>query len=357
MQYSIQAFSQTQFYYGLQPGYYDPSLTYFLDRDDAVATRTINGASAVRDLPVQSYTRLELSGGISYYDEGFENQQLEDYSNAYQEALYGQSAFNNGFAMPLTVALTRETTVFREYGPLAGHTFRAAYTVAPKVGDSLSRQTFDGDFRYYQRIATNGVAAFRFRGFNSTGDTPDYFYYGGNSELRGYDYLQFVGNKGFFANAELRFPLIEAMLTPIGVLGGVRAVVFAGIGGSSLFGRPTTTGFSSGQADAEIQLRDDIGRSRQPDHRLQPGPDHGHSHPDLRRTARHQRLPPRRRPRLLRPGARDVPPRLPDPLRLVVEDPVQQGLGRHRLLIPGRQLGVPQGPLPGLDRVRLLAER
>ena len=78
---------------------------------------------------------------------------------------------------------------------------------------------------------TNGVAAFRFRGFNSTGDTPDYFFYGGNSELRGYDYLQFVGNKGFFANAELRFPLIEAMLTPIGVLGGVRAVVFAGIGG------------------------------------------------------------------------------------------------------------------------------
>ena len=92
----------------------------------------------------------------------------------------------------------------------------------PRWATSLSRQTFDGDFRYYQRIATNGVAAFRFRGYNSTGDTPDYFYYGGNSELRGYDYLQFVGNKGFFANAELRFPLIEAMLTPIGVLGGVQ---------------------------------------------------------------------------------------------------------------------------------------
>ena len=254
VQYSLQAFSQTQFYYGLQPGYYDPSLTYFLDRDDAIATRTINGASLFAIYPFNRYTRLELSGGISYFDEGFENQQLEDYSNAYQEALYGQSAFNNGFAMPLTIALTRETTVFREYGPLAGHTFRAAYSIAPKLGDSLSRQTFDGDFRYYQRIATNGVAAFRFRGFHSDGDTPDYFYYGGNSELRGYDYLQFVGNKGFFANAELRFPLIEAMLTPIGVLGGVRAVFFGGVGGSSLFGRPTTTGFSTGQTDVKYNF-------------------------------------------------------------------------------------------------------
>ena len=34
-----------------------------------------------------------------------------------------------------------------------------------------------------------------------------------------------------FANAELRFPLIEAMLTPLGVLGGIRGVAFANIGG------------------------------------------------------------------------------------------------------------------------------
>ena len=37
--------------------------------------------------------------------------------------------------------------------------------------------------------------------------------------MRGYDYLEFLGNKAFFTNAELRFPLIEAALTPIGVIG------------------------------------------------------------------------------------------------------------------------------------------
>ena len=50
--------------------------------------------------------------------------------------------------------------------------------------------------------------------------------------MRGYDYLEFLGHTSFFANAELRFPLIEAMLTPIGVLGGLRGVLFANIGGA-----------------------------------------------------------------------------------------------------------------------------
>ncbi len=69
-------------------------------------------------------------------------------------------------------------------------------------------------------------------GFKSWGDAPSFNYFGGNSDLRGYEYLQFIGNNTFYGNAELRFPLIEAMLTPIGILGGVRGVFFAGAGGA-----------------------------------------------------------------------------------------------------------------------------
>src|SRR5690606_17759508 len=61
---------------------------------------------------------------------------------------------------------------------------------------------------------------------------------GGNSEMRGYEYLQFLGNEGFFVNAELRFPLIEAMLTPIGVLGGLRGAFFVNVGGAGFNGQP-----------------------------------------------------------------------------------------------------------------------
>ena len=75
------------------------------------------------------------------------------------------------------------------------------------------------------------MLALRFRGFKSIGEYPDYMYFGGNSEMRGYDYLQFVGQNVMFANAELRFPIIEAALTPIGVIGGIRGVFFANIGG------------------------------------------------------------------------------------------------------------------------------
>jgi len=54
-------------------------------------------------------------------------------------------------------------------------------------------------------------------------------YFGGNSELRGYDYLEFIGHARSFANAELRFPLIDAMLTPLASR-ACAASSFAGIG-------------------------------------------------------------------------------------------------------------------------------
>jgi len=138
----------------------------------------------------------------------------------------------NGTLVPLGAAFIQETTVFREFGPLAGSTMRLAYDVAPKIGNTLSRQTFDVDVRHYLRLGGSGLLATRFRGFKSTGDYPDFIYFGGNSELRGYDYLQFAGSNTIFANAELRFPLIEAALTPIGVIGGIRGVFFAGVGGA-----------------------------------------------------------------------------------------------------------------------------
>ena len=44
-----------------------------------------------------------------------------------------------------------------------------------------------------------------------------------------------------FANAELRFPLIEAALTPVGVIGGIRGVFFANIGGAWFDNQPSAT--------------------------------------------------------------------------------------------------------------------
>src|SRR6185503_17839835 len=212
-----------------------------LSRSDAIATRTVRGGSLFGIYPFSRYRRIELSGGIVNLDEEYNDPNLADLSNQYQQALYGQSVLRNGTLAPLGAAFVQETTIFREYGPLAGNTMRLAYDISPKIGPLLSRQTFDGDIRHYLRIGGNGVFATRLRGFKSIGDFPDFQYFGGNSELRGYDFLEFAGQNVVFANAELRFPLIEAALTPIGVIGGIRGVFFAGMGGAWFNNQPTTS--------------------------------------------------------------------------------------------------------------------
>jgi outer membrane protein assembly factor BamA len=156
---------------------------------------------------------------------------LQAAAEEYQQQQYGQSLFRNGHMVPFGVSFVNETTIFRDYGPVAGSTFKLSYDGSPALGNNwIARNTLDFDGRRYTRLAANGVLALRFRGQRSWGRNPDFLYFGGNSELRGYEYLEFIGNKGFHVNAELRFPLIEAMLTPLGVLGGLRGTLFGGIG-------------------------------------------------------------------------------------------------------------------------------
>jgi hypothetical protein len=230
-QWALQGFSQTQFFYGQLDGLlYDQAYSGFIDRDLAVATRTVRGGTAIGIYPFNRYRRMELYGGYVHYNEQYDDLGVEQVAQEFQEQQFGRQLFNNGNMVPLGVAFVQETTIFREFGPLAGSTARLAYEVAPKIGNSLSRQSFDGDARKYLRLAGSGLLALRARGFHSWGNNPDYFFFGGNSEMRGYDYLSFVGQNAFFLNAELRFPLINAMATPIGILGGIRGTFFANMG-------------------------------------------------------------------------------------------------------------------------------
>jgi hypothetical protein len=239
-QYAVQGYSQTQFFYGQAGGVFlDPSLAPFLTRDQAVATRSVRGGSAYGIYPLTRYRRVEMTASLFNINEEYDDPQLQQAAENFQTQRFGTRVFRNGTLVPFGVTFVQETTVFREFGPLAGNTMRVAYDVAPKIFGSLSRQTIDADFRHYLRIAGTGVLATRLRGFRSFGDAPDFMYFGGNSELRGYDYLQFTGSRTLFANAELRFPLIEAALTPIGVIGGIRGVFFAGIGGAWFENQPS----------------------------------------------------------------------------------------------------------------------
>ena len=240
-QFALQGFSQTLFYYGQLEGVlYDPAIAGLVSRDLAEATQTVRGGSVFGIYPFNRYRRIELSGGVVQYQEHYNDPALEAAARDYQTQTYGTQVFSNGTFVPLGAAFVQETTVFREFGPLAGSTMRLGYEISPKIGNSLSRYTTDGDARYYMRLGGTGLLALRARGFKSWGVSPGFLYFGGNSEMRGYDYLQFLGQKAFFGNAELRFPLIELMRTPVGVMGGVRGVFFANLGGAGFNDAPFT---------------------------------------------------------------------------------------------------------------------
>jgi len=68
--YAIQGFSQTDFFYGQVPGaFYDPSLSPFIDRDQALATRTTQGGSIYGVYALSRYRRLEVSAGFVNFNE------------------------------------------------------------------------------------------------------------------------------------------------------------------------------------------------------------------------------------------------------------------------------------------------
>ena len=241
--------------------------------------------------------------------------------------------------VPLGVAFVQETTIFREFGPLSGSTMRLAYEVAPKIGNTLSRQTLDGDVRKYFRLGATGLLALRARGFKSWGDNPGFLYFGGNSEMRGYDYLQFVGQNAFFGNAELRFPLIEAMATPIGVLGGVRATFFAGVGGAWLR-RPA------------VQVLDDQGRrssARSSAIERRPAARSTATAGARRRASGSSTAAPRTAS-ASRPSRSASRVHFDWSWRTLM----QQGVGRRRLRPERRQRDVPQAEVHDVDRLRLL---
>ncbi|MCC7009235.1 MAG: PD40 domain-containing protein [Acidobacteria bacterium] len=246
LQYALQGFSQDLFYFGAglaaSGALYDPALAPYISRDLAEAVQSQRGGTAFAIYPFNRYSRAELFTGYMHVDEHYTNPALQAEAEAYQQETYGTSLFRSGHMLPVGISFVTDRTIFREYGPVAGNAYKLTYSGSPRFGDSwLSKNTMIGDIRHYKRIAANGVLATRFYGHRSWGTNPDFFNFGGNSEMRGYQYLEFIGHKGYFANAELRFPLIEAMLTPIGVLGGLRGVLFANVGGASFNGQQFTT--------------------------------------------------------------------------------------------------------------------
>ncbi|MFC2167754.1 hypothetical protein ACFLRW_02130 [Acidobacteriota bacterium] len=236
LQYQASAYQYTMFYYP-QMAYYDPTLYQFLNYRDAIATRKISGASIAAFYPFNRFYRVEGSLGFMNYDEEFFDPVLLQQYGAQGSGFGG---FISGNSLSASFSLTGETTRFSQYGPLAGHTFRISLSQALPVSDKfIQNTTLELDARKYLNIGSNALLAARFFGFASRGKTPYIFYYGGNNQIRTLYYYSQIGNEGWYANLEFRFPVFNSATTPIGQIGPIRGTLFLDVGRAKVKGWPS----------------------------------------------------------------------------------------------------------------------
>ena len=232
LQYAVEAHDRTSFFYPQLPYYFGS----FYSRADRLGTIRMSGTSVRAMYPLSRFRRIEMGVGYDYQRSGFQNIYLQpgsdgllspdlidNYSDFYSRI------FPNGHLLPVRGAFVQETIRFRQVGPAvfpqAGSTIYAGVEWSPG-GPFLSRTTFNLDARKYFQVTSASVLAARLRWFHSVGEAPGFFWFGGNGELRGYDLYSFTGNRGGHATVEFRFPIIDAAITPIGLIGPLRGSFF-----------------------------------------------------------------------------------------------------------------------------------
>jgi hypothetical protein len=185
--------------------------------------------------------------------------QNENLDNIYYGGDLPFGQFFDGYSVPLRISLVGETTRFMNTGPLMGHTFRLSFSKYIKFGDKfLDAYAAEGEFRKYFRLSNDALVAFRLYGYKSGGRNALLYWTGGNNTLRGAGFRRLVGNNIALFNAEFRFPLVRAALTPIGLIGPVRGVFFFDVGGVWFNGQDFNIFKKDDEGKRTFQLQDAI---------------------------------------------------------------------------------------------------
>jgi Tol biopolymer transport system component len=134
--------------------------------------------------------------------------------------------------------LVRDASVFSNYGPVSGHRIRLDGFYAPDLDDSgILTASVDIDARKYIPVTRRSNIAMRgFYGLSESdqGNVPSPIIIGGIDTIRGLPIRSLAGDRAFFANLELRFPLIDVLATPVIGFQGIRGVLFADVGSAWL---------------------------------------------------------------------------------------------------------------------------
>ena len=187
----------------------------------------LDGAEIFAAYPITRDYRLEVSAG--YYD------QLYTFANQFEttggDRIVG-SAYPSGRYMPLGVSLIADKVRFREFGAFAGWRTRLDFRYAPPSVGDLTFREWIVDHRMYFPITARNIIAWRTWLAWSQGEDPNVFFMGGLNQLRGYDWLQFSGNRVWFMNLEYRWPFIDEVRAGAMAITDIRGLFFLDVGGA-----------------------------------------------------------------------------------------------------------------------------
>jgi Tol biopolymer transport system component len=138
----------------------------------------------------------------------------------------------------LSWSLNGDTARFKQFGAYHGQRFQLTQQFAPTLSASGDTGLYRSgpfvntilDYRLYRRATSRSLLALRMVGGVSSGRGYNIFSIGGFNQLRGYDFRELFGSRVAYMNLEYRFPLVDALAFPIGVIRDIRAFLFLDVG-------------------------------------------------------------------------------------------------------------------------------
>ncbi|MFQ5720769.1 MAG: BamA/TamA family outer membrane protein, partial [Acidobacteriota bacterium] len=198
-------------------------------------TESIAGGEAIFQYPFSSRYRLEA--GVGFTDRSIPTVVARDDGFGQLVRAFDTIDFSS---VDASLFFVGDTSRWQPYGPFHGWRYRVGGSYSGEVGgDGGVLARYQVDFRKYWKISRRSSFAYRLFGLSSnTRDTElnETFSIGGLNTIRGYDFRSIVGDRVFFQNFELRFPLVDRLQLPFGAFTDIRGVIFADVGGGYFAG-------------------------------------------------------------------------------------------------------------------------
>jgi hypothetical protein len=204
------------------------------------------GVMGILSYPFNRYRRLDVGTGYMMRD--------IDYPFVNESGQIGFFSRSDDFPL-VSATLTGDSSVFKSFGPISGRRYELTGTYAADLedGGTLTNDVIL-DFRQYLQMTSRTLLAARVFGFYSDGNFPNFHYFGGLNTLRGYDFRTFVGNRAWYGNFEVRFPLVDVLATPIVNFTQIRGVLFFDVGGAHFNGQDFTAFEEGALQDARASV-------------------------------------------------------------------------------------------------------